>query len=410
MQRGCLATRRHHLPALAVTGVTVLASWMFGAAVPSATAASAPTGLGTSRVASTVSPATVWLCRPGMASNPCAYSRRATAIEADGSRSTATLSVEPPSTGEKFACFYVYPTVSTQKRANANLTVQTSEIAAAVAQASQFSQVCTVWAPMYRQATDSSIAKGLSRASGAALTLRSTFDVAYDSLLSAWRSFLAHDDHGRPIILLGHSQGAAILIHLIARQVDDDPALLRRLVVAIVAGGNLQVPTGKTEGATFTRVPLCTSPYQTGCAIAYSTFPAEPPSSAVLGRPGQGVSLQSGQTGRRGEQVACVNPSALGGGAGDLTPYFLSVTQGGLSPPVSTPWVTYPGLYSASCESKHGATWLQVTTIAGPSNSRPTVEENLGPTWGYHANDVNLVLGTLVRDVAGEEAAFVRSH
>ena len=300
--------------------------------------------------------------------------------------------------------------MSTQKTPNANLKVQKTEIAAAVDQASQFSQVCTVWAPMYRQATASSIAKGLSHAKGAVATLESTFGVAYDSLLGAWKTFLADDDHGRPIILLGHSQGAAILIHLIARQVDDDTALRRRLVVAILAGGNLQVPAGKTEGATFTHVPLCTSPSETGCAIAYSTFPSEPPASSIFGRPGQGVSLQSGQSARHGQQVACVNPAALGGGTAETSPYFLSVTQTRLSPPVSTPWVTYPDLYSATCKSKGGATWLQVSTNAGSSKARQTVKEKLGPTWGYHSNDINLVLGTLVRDVAGEETAFAAAH
>jgi hypothetical protein len=352
---------------------------------------------------------TVWLCRPGTANDPCAYPRTATSVTASGTQSVIASS-SPVEFASKFDCFYVYPTVSQQKRANANLKVQWGEISAAADQASQFSQVCSVWAPMYRQQTALSIGETLRGAPGTAASGRSSITVAYDSLLSAWNDFLAHDNDGRPIILIGHSQGSAILIHLIASRIDHDPALLKRLVVAIVPGGNLQVPTGRTVGATFTHVPLCTSRQQTGCAIAYSTFPSQPPPDALFGRPGQGISLQSGQTATRGEQVACVNPAALAGGTTALRPLFLTASQTGISPPVSTPWVAFPDLYTATCESAGGAAWLQVGSAPGSGDTRPTVQESPGPTWGYHADDINLALGDLVRDVAGEEVAWARRH
>ena len=137
--------------------------------------------------------------------------------------------------------------------------------------------------------------------------------------------------------------------------------------------------------------------------IAYSSFPGRPPASSLFGRPGQGVSLQSGQTDKAGLAVACVNPSALGGGTGLLEPYFrLAVPAGG----VMTPWAAFPHLYSARCESAGGATWLQVSDIGAPGDLRPVVHETLGPDWGYHLYDVNLALGNLVADVAAEEAAY----
>jgi hypothetical protein len=64
------------------------------------------------------------------------------------------------------------------------------------------------------------------------------------------------------------------------------PSVLRRLVVAVLVGGNLQVPDGKTVGATFTKVPLCTASTQTGCAIAFSPYPSQPPPDSESGRPG----------------------------------------------------------------------------------------------------------------------------
>jgi len=129
------------------------------------------------------------------------------------------------------------------------------------------------------------------------------------------------------------------------------------------------------------------------------------------------VSLQSEETGKEGQQVACVNPAALGGGTGDLDPYLLTSSQIGLKESVSTPWVTYPGLYSATCEQGGGATWLQVTSLAGTSHARPVVTgaivpgaTDTGPAWGYHGYEYSLVLGDLLHDVAGEEAAWELSH
>ena len=73
-----------------------------------------------------------------------------------------------------------------------------------------------------------------------------------------------------------------------------------------------------------------------------------------------------------------------------------------------TPWVSFPGLYTARCETIGGATTLQVTPTGVPGDPRPTVTASLGPAWGYHLDDVNLALGNLVADVAHEEGALHR--
>jgi hypothetical protein len=297
-----------------------------------------------------------------------------------------------------FDCFYVYPTVTASAATSNTSTAVTPAIeAAAVSQASRFSSVCNVWAPTYRQRTSASLAKGLGNDPAAD-------QISYESLLAGWKEYLAHDNDGRPIVFIGHSQGAANVIRLLRSQVDDNPALRDRMVSAIILGGNVQVPVGKTVGGTFAHIPACTEASQTGCVIAYSSFSSPPPADSLFARPGQGVSLQSDQTAARGQQVVCTNPAALGeSGTAPLMPYF----------PVSTsatgePWVTYPGLYTAACESVGGATWLQITPQAG--DSRPVVAPTLGPTWGLHLDDVNLTLGNLVNDVTAEETAYASHH
>jgi Protein of unknown function (DUF3089) len=352
-----------------------------------ATAAAAPAGPDAAGV--------TWLCQPGLAGDPCLYPRGANSVASNG-----TKTVIPAATASRsaFDCFYVYPTVTASAAtSNTGTAVTTALEAAAVAQASRFSQVCNVWAPTYRQRTSASLAEGL----GADPTAD---QISYESLLAGWKDYLAHDNDGRPIVFIGHSQGAANLIRLLHSQVDGNPALRDRMVSAIILGGNVQVPVGKTVGGTFAHIPVCTKTSQTGCVIAYSSFSSTPPADSLFGRPGQGVSLQSDQKTERGQQVVCTNPAALGGtGAAPLTPYFVASASA-----TGEPWVTYPGLYTGTCQSKGGATWLQITAHAG--DSRPVVTPTLGPTWGLHLDDVNLALGNLVNDVAAQETAYSSRH
>ncbi len=334
-----------------------------------------------------------WLCRPGLTNDPCLANEDALSVSANGTKTPVSAA---PAAHTKFDCFYIYPTVTASApTSNTGLAVSAAEMATAVAQASRFSQVCRVFAPTYRQRTAASLAVGLGNDPAADL-------VSYDSLLKGWKDYLAHYNDGRPIVFLGHSQGAANLIRLLRGQIDDNSKLRARMVVAIILGGNVQVPIGKTVGGTFGHIPACTSMRETGCVIAYSSFGSEPPSDALFGRPGTGVSLQSGQTRSSGQQVLCTDPADLGKkGPAALVPYF-PAAHGAIL------WVTYPGLYTGTCESNGGASWLQVT--AAPGDPRPVVSASLGPTWGLHADDVNLALGNLVNDVRAEEASYSARH
>lgn len=337
-------------------------------------------------------PGTVWLCRPGMPDDPCAASLTTTVAGPSGSISVTRAQDD---TASKFDCFYVYPTVSTEETPNADSRVEKTEVEAAIAQASRFSTVCHVWAPIYRQITLSRLfALPLLNATSAATV------TAYKSLKAGFEDYLKHDSDGRPIIFIGHSQGAAMLIMLLQHVVDHDPDLLRRLVLAIILGGNVVVPAGAPSGGSFSHIAACSSPGETGCVIAYSSFPGQPPATSFFGRPGQGVSLVAGQTSRRGLSVLCVNPAAIGGQSATLEPFFPSE---GTRP---TPWVEFPHLYAARCRSAGGATWLQVTKISGPSDKRPAVTATDGPDWGYHDYDVNLALGNLLADTAAAEATW----
>jgi hypothetical protein len=342
------------------------------------------------------STATVWLCRPGLPGDPCTASLATTVVSATGARSTTSAT---PARSSRFACFYAYGTVSTEPSTNADLRRGDEEVESARVQASPFSPLCRIWAPIYRQVTVAGLRAHPDLDVGPAATA-----TAYDSIRAGFEDFLAHRARGRPFVVVGDSQGAAMLDLLLERLVDDVPAARARLVAAVILGGNVEVPAGRLVGGTFRHIPACDRLGESGCAIAYSSFPSTPPRDALFGRPGQGVSLQSGQTATSGLQVVCTNPAALAGGAGALDPVFPSLGA------ASTPWVAYPGRYTARCEQGDGASWLEVAPATGGADRRPTVAEDGGPAFGYHLWDLGLAQGDLVRDVAAAEAGWARRH
>ncbi len=336
---------------------------------------------------------TVWLCFPGKSPDPCASSLATTSVEADGSST-----VEHPTIARDPAidCFYVYPTVSDENRGNADLKIQLPEIFVAEAQANRFSQVCKVYAPVYRQITD----RGLTTPSLHARPLE-----AYDSVLAAWRDYLAHSNHGRGVVLIGHSQGAYILKHLVQTVIDRSAAQRRLLVSAILLGGQVLAANGPADKGDFNHVPACASPSATGCVIAYSSFGQLPPKNASFGRDPSAAT-----------HVLCVNPAAPGSTAAiPVTPLFpasllrlAGARLGEQVSPVSTPWVAYPGLYTVQCKRSGSASWLQVTRTHPRGDPRPLVRPFFGAGYGLHATDVNIALAELVQVVAAQARAYAR--
>lgn len=356
---------------------------------------------------------TVWLCRPGMPDNPCEADQTATVVRPDGATSvqSAISAKDPP-----IDCFYIYPAVSRQLAINANLTIDPIEKDVAIIQASRFSQVCRVYAPMYREIT------------GWGETIPGTYApqshavaIAYASLLSAWNDYLTHYNQGRGVVLIGHSEGASVLIDLIRAQVDPNLSIRRLLVSAFILGGNVLVPIGKDVGGSFMNIPACQKAKQTGCVVAYSMFDTTPPTNAYFGyvKPAQLEPWQSISQAQAGNlQVLCTNPASLAGGSGVLDPYFTTTLSGTSqdqqielivapvpSPP--NPWVNYPNLYTAECMHNNGASWLQVNHIVGTGDYRWVVHPS-NPKVGLHIYDLNLALGNLVTLVGEEAAAYTR--
>ncbi len=345
---------------------------------------------------------TVWLCRPGERSNPCAGGLTATAVAASGA---AKVERAPPVTDPPVDCFYVYPTISGQPTINANAQVGLREAEVATAQVARFSRTCRIYAPVYRQITLAALRHP------ARITLADAL-IAYRSVRAAFRDYLTHYNHGRGIVFIGHSQGATILIRLLQQEVDPSPALRRRLVSALLLGGNVTVRKGRDTGGDFAHIPACTSSRQTGCVVAYSSFTARPPKNSQFGRTSSdaGVNLLAPRRPDPNLQILCVNPTTFGGGAGTLEPYVptLVLALTGATLGATTPWVAFSGGYAARCETSGNASWLQIAHTAGRADRRPLLTRFQQPILGLHILDVNIALGNLVELVGRQAASYHR--
>lgn len=333
-----------------------------------------------------------WLCKPGKANSPCGtavYSM--TSVSANGVQTRIPL---PPPVGRrapKVDCFYVYPTVSSQPGPNANLN-RDPELVSIAAQQASISDICKVFAPIYPQYTVPAILGGKIS--------KKTSEIAYAGVKAAWNEYVKKYNRGRGVILIGHSQGTGHLSRLVAQTFDQRPKLRKRLVSAVLVGGNIYVPKGKRVGGQFKHVPACTKAKQTGCVIAYSGFLSEPPADSLFGRV-SGAMVKPGLDPSKFE-VMCVNPARLNGARGMLRSWYATEhfpgIYGGLLPDltnIATSWVQFPSMYRASCRRSNGARWLQVSQATSESDVRPRIGEPLGRTWGTHLTEVNDAAGNI---------------
>jgi hypothetical protein len=346
-----------------------------------------------------------WLCWPGRA-DACVTDNTATVIAADGKMAKETWAANPKA---PIDCFYVYPTVSNDPGVISDMIPGIEEKSVVTSQLNRLASKCRVYAPMYRQFTLTALRAAMGGGAAAAGPRPNT---GYQDVVDAWNYYLAHENKGRGVVLIGHSQGSGVLTQVITHEIDGK-ASQKLLVSAILAGTALPLEKGKDVGQ-FKSIPTCKSPSQTGCAIAYSSFrdTVPPPANSRFGKP---------RDNNPAMEAACVNPAALGGGKAPLHAY-LSTRANGMDPAawvkggpaVETPFVSLPGLLTGECVSKNGFNYLEVHVNANPADPRlddikgdVKVGDTVSADWGLHLIDVNLVMGDLVDLVGAESKAYL---
>jgi DUF3089 family protein len=349
---------------------------------------------------------TVWLCKPGLKSNPCAPSLGTTVFSSWNAKGRVThpKRVKKP----KIDCFYVYPTVSDQRGPNATKRIDPEERSIALYQAARYSQVCRVFAPMYRQLTVPAIQGTVTQKDG----LR-----AYGDVKSAWTDYLSRYNRGRPFVLIGHSQGSFHLQVLVRNEIDKKRAVRRRLLSAILLGGNVTVKKGKSSGGVFKNVKACRTKSQLACVIAFSTFAEQPPADSLWGRAAGRFSSGFGLPSSKGLEVLCTNPAALGGGSPRLDTIIPSrpfapgtLIAAGIQianvklPKASTTFIQTRGAFTGRCSKAGGANVLRVTA----RNGAPTPRPSPNAAWGLHLFDANVAQGDLLRVIRAQAKAYAK--
>ena len=343
-----------------------------------------------------------WLCRPGR-EDACTVDISSTVVSANGK-----LKREPfkANANAPIDCFYVYPTVSLDPGGNSDMNAGPEEKSVVRAQFARFAAQCRTFAPLYRQFTLTAL-----RAATTGKPVTADRAVGYNDVVDAWKYYLEHDNNGRGVVLVGHSQGSGVLTRLIAEQIDGKP-IQSQLISALLLGTNVAVPKGKDVGGSFKNIPLCRAPDQVGCALAYVSFRANvpPPPESRFGKvPGENM------------QAACVNPAALKGGSANLQSYLSNGSSGTTTTPesrlwvkpevkIDTPFVSVPGLLSAECISNEHGSYLAVKVNADPKDPRAddiagdvVRDGKVAEDWGLHLIDANVAMGDLV-DLVGQQA------
>ena len=350
-----------------------------------------------------------WLCRPG-AEDACRQPATATVVMADGrvERDGFTPADNPP-----LDCFYVYPTVSRDETGNSDIVPGPEEKEIVRQELARFGAACRLFAPMYRQVTAAALRRML-----AGQPTASNREMAYADVKAAWESYLANDNAGRGVVLIGHSQGAGLLTRLIAAEIDGKPAR-DRMVSALLIGATVEVPKSATAGGTFRQVPLCATADSLYCVIAYSSFRADspPPEDSLFG-----------VASTEGMRAACVNPAEIDGSEGKLKAMLpagvalfdelaLPAPWTVDNPHITTPFVSVPGLLSAACETRGGFSYLAVKVNADPADKRVdaisgdvVVDGKVQPQWGLHMIDMHLAMENLVDIVKRQSAQWLRSQ
>ncbi|HZZ68842.1 MAG TPA: DUF3089 domain-containing protein [Phenylobacterium sp.] len=336
-----------------------------------------------------------WVCRPDAPA--CHDDLTAAAIGADGH---VRIEHFQPTAHPKIDCFYVYPTVSMSREVNAPPGVTEAERRSVRQQAERLASVCRLYVPFYRQFT---VGHMELHKPATPAEMQTGYRLADADIFAAWTYYLAHDNHGRGVVLVGHSQGAGVLQDLIHHRIEGHPDQTR-IVSAVLPGSGVTAPKGQDVGGTFKSIPACRREDQTGCVIVFNSFRPD-----VLMPHDQIPSFPGGDP-------LCTNPATLAGGRGVLKPYFS--TSGETIIPdftakqapwtasgdkIEAPFVTLPGYYAAECRSDGHWNYLAVIPQPQPGDQRTGAlvgdwiqDGKRYDTMGLHLIDLNLVMGNLI--------------
>ena len=191
----------------------------------------------------------------------------AMATDTDYSQDSHWLQV--PDSVKPVDVFYLYPTawrkvdISDPNICDIdNPSMLAGSASAFARQATAFEPVANVYAPYYRQA-DAAYALSLPLPEHDELIASiPTLDA-----VAAFDYYIKNFNHGAPFILVGHSQGANVLINLLSGYLNEHPDVYRRMIAAYVIG----YPVTQKYIDDNSHLKFAEGPDDTGVIISYNT-------------------------------------------------------------------------------------------------------------------------------------------
>jgi len=355
----------------------------------------------------------VWLCLPDV-DDVCEGERTTTVIYPDGRTEVIAAQANSDALVD---CFYVYPTASHDMAPNSDLIPDPEgELATTWNQVSRYSEICDVYAPMYRQRPMPAISGLVEIPEDDLIGGPGTtgFEIAYADVFDAFRHYISNAAEGRGFILIGHSQGTAMLTELLRREIDQSPLLRDRFVSAHLFGG-AHIAAGGNE---FEKISGCADATEVGCIIAYNTFhdDAPPVADSWFGRtwhhPSWSITSWEDLSWEKvvSAPSLCVNPKTFASGKAEFTPYFPVTEEIEKAFDVDTSWVTYPGLLFGQCVNDGTFGYLSVEIHANLTDPRAThISSRFDSQSGLHDVDMNIALGDLIAAAKTQSANYSSS-
>ena len=174
--------------------------------------------------------------------------------------------VKPENNPYDVDVFYIHPTITTSRKNSAWNGDVIDENYRQATLNTAIKYQCSAWyglgrtfAPFYRDAHIRSFQEQFKPVGGDD-ALRS----AYEDIKAAFKHYLKHENNGRPIVLVSHSQGTLHAGQLLKDFFEDQP-LQKQLVAAYLVGIAI-----KSEY--FQNIPFMTSPAETGGFVTWNTY------------------------------------------------------------------------------------------------------------------------------------------
>lgn len=213
----------------------------------------------------------------------------------------ANCSVPQNQNNAKADVFYVHPTLyASGSKWNADVSdkkVNKKNEFSVLHQASAFNAAGRVYAPRYRQAV---LKAFFDEVKG-----KPALDLAYSDVKKAFEQYLKFWNEGRPIILVGHSQGARHVVQLL-KDFFDGTELQGKLIAAYPIG----IPFQKED---LKNLSVSNDERQTGCYVTWNTFAWNTKTKSQI---------------ERYKGVPCVNPLTM---KNDTVYAAASMNKGGIT-------------------------------------------------------------------------------